>query len=51
LRDLEPVRERLGQVRLAHHGQRSDRHITGPEENDKGLEDARRALLLGDGTM
>jgi hypothetical protein len=25
--------------------------ITGPEENEKGLEDARRALLLGDGTM
>jgi Ser/Thr protein kinase RdoA (MazF antagonist) len=24
--------------------------ITGPEENEKGLEDARRALLLGDGT-
>jgi hypothetical protein len=24
--------------------------ITGPEENEKGLEDARRALLLGEGT-
>jgi Ser/Thr protein kinase RdoA (MazF antagonist) len=24
--------------------------IAGPEENEKGLEDARRALLLGDGT-